>query len=154
MKVKELLARKGTTEVATVTVEETALDAARLMNEKRIGCVMVVDGDRIAGIFTERDVLRRVVAELRDPSKTKIHEVMTTPCIVVDLDETVEDCQAIITRKRVRHLPVVEDGKLAGMVTIGDIMAQSVDDHKVEIEYLHSYIYGARGSSAETTKMQ
>jgi signal-transduction protein with cAMP-binding, CBS, and nucleotidyltransferase domain len=144
MKVRELLEKKGNQVIASIGCHDSVLEAAKLMNEKRIGAVVVVEDDNVVGIFSERDVLRRVVAELRDPAATEVCDVMTSPCIIVHPDENLDDCQSIITQKRIRHLPVVDDGQLIGMITPGDIMAQNHRDHKVEIEYLHSYIYGAR----------
>jgi CBS domain-containing protein len=141
-KVKELLAQREDSLVVSVNPTDTVLSAARVMNERRIGAVVVTDGSRVVGIFSERDILRRVVAMRLNPEAVSIKDVMTSPCIVVTPDATLEQCEVIITDKRVRHLPVVDEGRLVGMVTAGDIMAQAVVSHQVQIDYLQSYIYG------------
>lgn len=151
MKVREVLEKKQQDHVTAVSRDATALDAAKLMNQRKIGSVVVTQGDEVIGIFTERDILRRVVAELRDPAETLVGDVMTAPCIVVEPEDTLESCQGIVTQNRVRHLPVVEDGKLIGMITAGDIMAQSYKNGQVEIHYLQTYLYGS--SSSEVPKL-
>jgi len=140
---QSILERKGS-DVATVDRKSSVLDAAKLMNQKRIGAVVVRDGDKIVGIFTERDVLNRIVAAGRDPKATPIGEVMTSPMACCRRDAKLSDCKAIMTQKRIRHLPVVEDGTLFGLISTGDILASEVDDNQATIEYLHEYLYGRR----------
>lgn len=139
--VRDILAKKGPN-VASVSAEQSALSAAQLMNDRRIGSVVVTHGDSVVGIFTERDILTRIVAEKRDPEKTSVKEVMTSPCVVCSPEDEVDQCQAIMTEKRIRHIPVVVDGTLVGIVSSGDVLAS----HKVELEqavkYLSEYIYG------------
>ncbi len=146
MKVKELLAAKESPEVAMISGDENVLQAAKEMNARGIGSLVVTEEGETVGIFSERDILRRVVAELRNPEETKVKEVMTSPPIIIHPDDTVDHCQGIMTQRRIRHLPVIDEGKVVGMITSGDIMAQSHRDGQVEIEYLTNYITGSRAT--------
>lgn len=147
--VKDIIAKKGSV-VATIGKDETVLDAAREMNAKHIGALVVTDGDKVVGIFTERDVMTRVVANRLDPGKTKVEQVMTCPVACCRLDTTQAECMQVITDKRVRHLPVVEDGRLVGIVTSGDLLAREVAERQEKIadlnktiDYLHDYMHGS-----------
>ena len=140
---ESLLEKKGR-EVATVDREDSVLKAAQQMNQRRIGAVVVRDGDRVVGIFTERDILNRVVAAGLAPGETKAGTVMTSPMAVCRRDTKLSECKSIMTQKRIRHLPVVEEGKLYGLISIGDIMAFEVADQQATIEYLHEYLHGHR----------
>jgi CBS domain-containing protein len=141
--VQTILAKKGS-EVVSTTVTDTVLAAARLMNERAIGGLVVLDGDRVAGMFTERDILRRVVAMRRDPAGTLVGEVMTTPIAVCRRETLLGECRAVMTEKRIRHLPVVDADRVCGIVTIGDLMAHEVTEHQATIQYLNEYIFGVR----------
>ena len=138
--VDKVLKEKGT-EVASIGREQSALEAAREMNIKRIGSLVVVEAGKVVGIITERDILRRPVAKERDPSKTTVSEIMSTPVACCRTDTKLEECRGVMTDKRIRHLPVVEDGRLRGILTSGDILAQEINEHKGTIEYLHEYLY-------------
>ncbi|MBN1346467.1 MAG: CBS domain-containing protein [Phycisphaerae bacterium] len=147
--VKEILARKGGF-VASISREHTVLEAAREMNARRIGALVITDGERVVGIFTERDVMTRVVALQLDPAKTKVEQVMTCPVACCTPETSLGECREVMTNRRIRHLPVVSDNKLAGIVTIGDVMAKEVVEHKEKIDdlhksidYLHEYMYGS-----------
>ncbi len=140
---QSILHKKGA-DVATVDRKTTVLDAAKAMNEQRIGAVVVTDGDRVVGIFTERDILNRIVAAGKDPKTTRVEEVMTSPMACCRRDTPLADCKAVMSQKRIRHLPVVEDGKLFGLISAGDIVAGEVADQQATIEYLHEYLYGRR----------
>jgi len=139
--VKEILDKKGTA-VVSAKKTDNVFDTARKMNEKRIGAVIVTEGEHVVGIFTERDILSRVVAAGRDPKTTKVGEAMTSPVACCRRDTTVEECRDVMSKKRIRHLPVVEDNKLLGIITSGDILAREVTAHEETIRYLHDYIYG------------
>ena len=139
--VKEILERKGE-EVASIDQDATVLDATHAMNDKHIGSVVVCHGDKVKGIFTERDVLCRVVAEGRDPRSTRVAEVMTTPVACCSPETTMEECVGVMTEKRIRHLPVVEEDRLVGIVTSGDILAREKQEHMKTIKYLKEYLYG------------
>jgi len=138
---QSILDRKGS-EVATVARSATVLEAAKLMNHRRIGALVVTEGERAVGIFTERDILCRVVAEGRNAASTPVEKVMTSPMACCRRDTKLSDCRAIMTSKRVRHLPVVEEGKLFGLISSGDILASEVVEQQIAIEYLHDYLHG------------
>lgn len=140
---QSVLDRKGG-DVATIDRKSTVLDAAKVMNQRRIGAVVVQDGDKIVGIFTERDILNRVVAAVKDPKATLVGEVMTSPMACCRRDSKLSECRTVMTQKRIRHLPVVEDGQLFGIISIGDIMASEVADQQATIEYLNEYLHGHR----------
>ena len=139
--VQGILAGKGR-QVVTVDADESVLSAANLMNDRGIGGLVVTEGDRVAGIFTELDILRRVVARRADPAITRVREVMTAPVATCRPDTTLAECRAFMTEKRIRHLPVVDEKGLCGIVTIGDLMAREVTEHEATIEYLNHYIHG------------
>ncbi len=141
--VQTVLAKKGG-QVVSTGVADSVLTAASLMNERGIGGLVVLDGNKVAGMFTERDILRRVVAMRRDPATTRVGEVMTTPVAFCRRETTLEECRAVMTGKRIRHLPVVDEKGVCGIVTIGDLMAQEVTEQEATIQYLHEYIFGVR----------
>lgn len=138
-----LLEKKGR-DVATVDHKDSVLVAAQEMNKRRIGAVVVRDGDKVVGIFTERDILNRVVAAGLSPASTMVGKVMTSPMAVCRRDTRLAECKSVMTQKRIRHLPVVEEGTLYGLISIGDIMASEVADQQATIEYLHEYLHGRR----------
>jgi CBS domain-containing protein len=141
----ELLAYKGN-QVFTIEPEATVQAAAELMNQHRIGCLLVCEGTRIHGILSERDILQRVVAARRDPSTTTVAEVMTVHVIFASPDMPIEQAQRIMMEKRIRHLPVVSnDGQLCGMISIGDLNAWEARSKDATIHWLQEYIYGAPG---------
>ena len=130
--------------MSSACLADSALKAATLMNERGIGGLVVLDGGRVAGMFTERDILRRVVAMRRDPATTPVREVMTSPVAYCRLETTLDECRAVMTDKRIRHLPVVDEKGVCGIVTIGDLMAHDVTDQQATIQYLNEYIFGVR----------
>ena len=140
--VRDVLAQKGA-DVLTVSPDLTVLEAARAMNDRRVGAAVVSDGDQVVGIFTERDMLRRIVAEERSPSQTAVREVMTPEVICCQGDTRIDEARGIFMNRRIRHLPVVdEQGQLEGLISIGDINAWQLDGQEVTIKYLHQYLYG------------
>jgi CBS domain-containing protein len=141
--VRDLLARKGTNVIA-VTPDQTVLEAAHLMNEKGIGGVVVMRGRALVGIFTERDVMRRVVAATRDPATTLVGDVMTADCMTITADVQIAVCRAMMSSKRVRHFPVMHEDGLVGMVTSGDILAFEVSQAEAQIEQLEKYVFDVR----------
>lgn len=138
-----VLEKKGR-EVATVDRRDSVLHAAKEMNRRRIGAVVVRDGERVVGIFTERDILNRVVAAGVPADKTLVEAVMTSPMAVCRRDTKLAECKSIMSQKRIRHLPVVEEGRLYGMISTGDIMAMEVEDQQAAIEYLNEYLHAHR----------
>ncbi|MEX0745553.1 MAG: CBS domain-containing protein [Phycisphaeraceae bacterium] len=140
--VKQVLDAKGR-HVSTIGSQASVLDAALLMNEHKIGCLVVLDGGRIVGIFTERDVLRRVVARRLDPGETSIDSVMTREVVCCQPDSRVDDARNIFMQRRIRHLPVVDEvGRLRGLISIGDLNAWELTGQQIEIHYLQEYIHG------------
>ncbi len=138
---QSILDRKGTY-VATISPDASVLDAAKRMNESRIGSLVVLSGDRAVGIFTERDILTRVVAAERPPASTRVGDVMTTPTLCCRPSTSIDECKSLMTSHRVRHVPVVDDGRLAGMVSQGDIMHTEAAEKQTTLEYLHDYLHG------------
>ena len=121
--VRDILAVKGT-HVLSVGKEATVIDAALLMNEHKVGALVVIDGGHVAGMFTERDVLRRVVGEHRDPVSTRVHEVMTVEVVCCTPETTIDEARGAMKTRRIRHLPVCDgNGQLHGLVSIGDLNA-------------------------------
>jgi len=140
--VQDLLARKGP-HVFTTGPGATVLDAAFLMNEHKIGSLVVLDDDRVIGIFTERDVLRRVVGEQREPATTLVGEVMTTEVVCCTLATTITEARGAMKNRRVRHLPLVDgEHRLLGLISIGDLNAYETSDHEQTIYLLQEYISG------------
>ena len=141
--VRDLLARKSG-EVVTCTGSTTVLDASILMVERGIGGVVVVEDGQLVGIFTERDVLRRVVAAQLDPVRTPVRDVMTTPVLTATPETRLEECQATMTARRIRHLPVLGPSGLAGLVSSGDVLAYEVAERQETIHQLENYVYSVR----------
>jgi CBS domain-containing protein len=139
--VQDILNHKGD-EVASVQRERSIIEAARDMNRLRIGSLVVVDGNKVVGMFTERDILVRVVAEGRDPTRLTVGQVMTAPVVCVTPDTELVECKSMMTTRRIRHIPVVVEGELIGIVTSGDIMARESREREVTIESLVEYIGG------------
>ena len=139
---RDLLDRKGN-QVFTIGPNETVLEAARRMNEAHIGAVVVVDATLgMIGILTERDILTQIVAESRPADQTRVSEVMTTKVVSCSPEMPVPECQELMSRRRMRHLPVVQNNQLIGLISTGDVMAHEVAQQQVTIEYMHQYIHG------------
>lgn len=142
--VRDVLSRKPGA-VVGLPPEASALVAAQLMNDRGIGAIMVLSEGKPLGIFTERDVLRRVVAQQLNSAEVTLREVMTANPITCDADTSIEACEAIMTQKRIRHLPIVgDDETVVGLVSIGDLVAVRVAEQEVAIEELNRYIFDVR----------
>ncbi len=141
--VRDLLARKSG-EVLSIAPSDTVLAAALVMNQHGIGGLVVLDEGKLLGVFTERDILRRVVAAGRSPADTRVREVMTSPVITCLPETSIEECGAIMSGKRIRHLPVTDARGLIGLVTSGDLLAFQVAEHTATIQYLNSYMFDVR----------
>jgi CBS domain-containing protein len=137
--VRDVLDGKGR-QVWSVTPETTVYDTLRLMAEKQIGSVLVLQSERPVGIFTERDYARQVVLKGKASKDTPTRDVMTGRVVYVRPEQTVENCMALMTDKRIRHLPVLEDDHLAGIVSIGDIVKAVISEKEFIIEQLENYI--------------
>lgn len=142
-KVKQLLKVKGD-QVWTISKEATVLDGLRLMAEKNIGAVLVVEQETPIGIFTERDYARKVGLALKAPDTTRIEEVMTRELITVAPNQSVNDCMALMTNHYIRHLPVVEKNRLVGMISIGDVVRDIIEELEFLVRQLQNYINGLR----------
>jgi CBS domain-containing protein len=128
-------------EVVVVDVATSVEQAARVMSDRQIGAVPVVDGDRVAGIFTERDVLSRVVAAGVEPTKTPVSTVMSTSLVVADINEPHDVCMRRMQQARVRHLLVLRDGRLAGILSMRDLIALELDERDEAITLLNAYVH-------------
>jgi CBS domain-containing protein len=141
-RVRDVLSSKGNI-VTTIGHDATVLDAAMVMNERRIGAVVVMDGGKIVGIFTERDLLNRVTVARKDPAATRVGEVMTQEVRVCSPDSPLEECRAAMTHHKLRHLPVADAaGRLIGIISIGDLVAREIAQQEETIRFLHDYMKG------------
>lgn len=139
--VRHILERKGQ-DVYSVRPDQSVLDALKLMAEANIGSVMVMSGDKVEGIFTERLYARKVFLEGKAAPTTPVRDVMETDVISVQPEENAEACMALVTEKRVQHLPVMSEGRLVGLVSIGDLMKSLVDARESRINQLEDYVSG------------
>lgn len=139
--VRDILEVKGRM-VWSVDLGSTVFDALSLMAEKEIGALVVLDEARVAGIISERDYARKVILHGRASPTTRVEEIMTSHVAYTHLDQSIEECMAIVTDKRIRHLPVLQDGKLIGIISIGDLVKAIIADQKFMIEQLERYITG------------
>ena len=137
---QDILAKRQR-DVLTIGEDATVMEAAKIMSDQRIGSLVVRRQEKIVGIFTERDVLNRVVARHLDPMATIIKDVMTTPVACCQPTTKLAECRSVMTAKRIRHLPVVKENKLLGMISSGDILALEFGEQQQTIEYLHEYLY-------------
>jgi len=139
--VRDILNTKGH-DVWCIGLEDTVFEALRRMAEKEIGALVVMDGPRLAGIISERDYARKIVLLGRTSPNTLVKEIMTSHVAYTHPEQSIEECMAIMTDKRVRHLPVIEAGKLVGLISIGDLVKSIIADQKFIIEQLERYIIG------------
>jgi signal-transduction protein with cAMP-binding, CBS, and nucleotidyltransferase domain len=126
--------------VLSVDADESVLEAARRMVDANVGAMLVTVGGRITGIVTERDYLRRVVVAEKGDRETAVREIMTSPLIVVTSETTVEECMAIMTERRIRHLPVADGAEVTAMISIGDVVKFTSTQQTAQIQYLTEYI--------------
>ena len=141
--VSYMLKTKGS-KVFTVPVDASVLDALDILVENKIGSVLVMDGDKLAGIFTERDFIYKLGPKRKDPAKLKIADVMTREVITVTPQHTVNKCMSVMTDNHFRHLPVLEDGKVVGIVSIGDVVKDLIEELQFMVEQFEMYIQGLR----------
>ena len=143
--VAEILRSKPEQAVQTITPSASVFDAVKLMAEKSIGALLVMEDLKIDGIITERDYARKIVLLGRSSKETPVREIMTSPVMYVRPDQTNEECMALMTDNRVRHLPVMDNGKLMGLISIGDLVKDIISEQKFIIDQLEHYIMGDRG---------
>jgi CBS domain-containing protein len=139
--VKQILDQKGSS-VFTIGPDATVYDAIAMMSDKQVGALAVMDGDKLVGIISERDYACKGILQGRSSPDTMVREIMTSRVMVVSPERTTEECMALMTEKRFRHLPVMDDGKLVGMVSIGDTVKAIISEQRFTIEQLEHYITG------------
>lgn len=139
--VRQLLGTKSP-EIHAVAPDSAVIDAIRLMAEKGIGAVLVMDGARLAGILSERDYARKIVLRDRSSRDTPVAAIMTAEVVTVTPADTVEDCLKLVTDRRIRHLPVVEGGAVLGVISIGDLVKSVIEQQRRELGQLQQYIVG------------
>lgn len=137
--VRQLLEAKAP-DIFAVTPEAPVIDAIRLMAEKRIGAVLVMEGTRLAGILSERDYARKIVLAGRSSKDTPVRDIMTAEVVAVGPDDNVQRCMQTMTRHRIRHLPVSEGDRVLGVISIGDLVAAVIEDQQLELDQLQRYI--------------
>jgi CBS domain-containing protein len=140
-KVKEILDLKGRA-VWSIAPVATVYDAMRLMADKGIGALLVLEGEKLNGIVTERDYARKVILQGHSSRTTQVSEIMTARVAYAGLDQDIEECMAIMTEERVRHLPVIDNGRVVGIISIGDLVKSIIAEQKFMIEQLVRYING------------
>lgn len=143
MKISQILQGKAINALYTVSSDQTVLDALKLMAEKNIGAVLVVDKGQLTGIFSERDYARKIILKDRSSGDTLIGEVMTSQVITIEPNQLLEECMVIMSDKHIRHLPVVNKGELLGIISINDVVTAIIRDQKIRIDSLESYISGS-----------
>ena len=141
--VNSILRHKGR-HVWSVSPDESVFQAMSLMADKDIGALVVIAGETPVGIISERDYARKVVLQGRSSKNTPVRDIMTSPVVSVSPNHTVDECMRIVTTKRIRHLPVVQDEKLVGVVSIGDLVQRVISTQGETIQYLQEYIVGTR----------
>jgi CBS domain-containing protein len=137
--VKHILETKGG-EIWHIAPGESVLDAIKLMAEKKIGALLVMENERLVGIISERDYARKVILRGKSSSETPVSEIMTAEVFSIEPLETVEDCMKLMTDKRIRHLPVLENGKVVGVLSIGDLVKEIIAEQEFTIRQLENYI--------------
>ena len=136
---RQLLGSKRS-EIYAVAPGDSVIDAIRLMAEKGVGAVLVMDGARLAGIVSERDYARKIVLHGKSSADTSVRDIMTADVVTVNPHQTVEQCMQIVTDHRIRHLPVVDDGEVIGVISIGDLVKAVIEDQQVQLDQLQRYI--------------
>jgi CBS domain-containing protein len=137
--VREILDTKGR-DVWSVAPEQTVFEAVKLLSDKGVGALLVMDGERLKGIVTERDYARKVILEGRSSRETAVRDVMTTSVLCVDPEKTIQECMALMTDKRARHLPVLHEERVVGIVSIGDLVKAIIAEQQFMIDQLQHYI--------------
>lgn len=139
--VKQLLDKKGTN-VWTVDPNAAVRDALKIMADKEVGALLVLEGGKILGVISERDYARKVILKDRSSADTEVREIMSAGAVTVTPSQTIQECMSLFTDRHFRHLPVVDQGRLAGLVSIGDVVSALITDQKAHIEQLENYITG------------
>ena len=143
--VAHILKSKPDQTIYTTAPTASVFDAVKLMADKNIGALIVMEGETVVGLITERDYARKIVLMARSSKETPVRAIMTSQVIYVRSDQTAEECMALITEKRLRHLPVMDNGKLIGLISIGDLVKDIISEQQFTIQQLEHYITGERG---------
>jgi CBS domain-containing protein len=141
LRVGQLLARKGNV-IWSIDADEPVLEAIQIMADRGIGALPVLRREQLVGLVSERDYARKVVLQRRSSADTPVWQIMSSPVITVTSDDTIRDCMTIMTEKRFRHLPVLDDGELSGMISIGDCVRTVIEEQEATIEQLEKFITG------------
>ena len=139
--VAQVLRTKGNA-VLSVSPETPVFEALGVMADKNVGALLVVDGERLVGVFSERDYARKVILKGKSSKETPIREIMSSHVLYVRPEQSVDDCMALMTDKRVRHLPVLDQAKVVGVISIGDVVKAKIEEQEFVIEQLQNYITG------------
>lgn len=139
--VKNILDSKGNN-IWSVKPDDSVLDAIKMMADKRVGALLVMEGDKLAGIISERDYARKVILMGRSSEKTPVKEIMSSEVICTNPEETIENCMALMTEHHIRHLPVIQDKKVTGVLSIGDLVKTIIEEQHFTIKQLEMYITG------------
>jgi predicted transcriptional regulator len=142
LSVKQIIQSKGNY-YCSVEPETTVYDALQLMADRDIGAVLVISGGRVVGMFSERDYARKVILKGKASKETSVAELMTSPVVTIGPDDTIDYCMALMTVKKHRHLPVIEENRILGVVSIGDVVHSIISNQKSTIRDLERFIYGA-----------
>ena len=140
--IAQLLNAKGN-QIWSVEPKATIFEALEVMSEKEIGALLVMEDGKLTGIFSERDYARKVILKGKSSKETPVGELMTKKVFYIDPQKTINDCMAMMTAKRIRHVPVIEDNQVMGIVTIGDVVNQIISEQEVTINHLENYITGS-----------
>lgn len=140
--VSELLQAKGH-EVWSVTPDTSVYDSLKLMADKNVGALLVFDADKVVGVFSERDYARKVILEGKSSKELSVEEIMSPEVVSVNPSQSIDECMALMTNKRIRHLPVLEGNRLVGIISIGDVVKATISEREVTITHLENYIKGS-----------
>jgi len=141
VRVKQLLGRKGH-EVWSVDADEPVLEAIQMMADRHVGALPVTRGGELVGVISERDYARKVILLGRSSAETPVWQIMSSPVVTVTPDDDVRQCMQVMTEKRIRHLPVMQDGRMVGMISIGDLVRVVIEEQDQTIEHLERFIAG------------
>ena len=139
--VQHLLERKGS-ELISIVQDASVFDAIKLMADHTVGSLLIMDGDDLKGIVTERDYARKVIIKGRSSESTPVCDIMSTDLVTATPQQTVNECMGLMSERRIRHLPILADGKVVGMISVGDLVQAIISDQQEEIEQLEQYISG------------
>ena len=147
--VREILLKKGY-DICSVSPDDTVFDALKLMADRKIGALLIIDNGDVVGIMSERDYARKVALEGKSSKDLRVKEIMSGKVLFVDIDQSVEECMALMIEKRIRHLPVFENNRLTGIISIGDVVKAVIDEKEFVINQLVQYIKCAPAIQKET----